>query len=234
MSVITSMPLRIGSITGFVHVLLALLFSSQLLAFSPARPKQHDVFSPNHRFVLDANPASKEQRIYASVDRSKELWSFTEELWQEQFYVADDGESVAVVYWCFSRVEGRPGPAARFVGRNGTLASYSTARLCPAPYTTTQVVGPIGDFWRRWLHRSWQEGPDLLLTTVDGHEYRFSLATGRIVGHRQVDPMPMNDGYVAWQNAKLVFALMVTAGCTCALWFFFRSRIRRCRLSTKL
>ncbi len=225
------MSLPVNSTACFANALLALLCSSELLAFSPARPKQHEVFSPNHRFVLDVNPASKEQRVYASGDRSKELWSLTEEVWQEQFYVADDGESVAIVYGCFTTVEPPVGLAVRFVGREGKRNSYSTEQLCLAPYTTTQVVGPIGDKWRRWLHRLWQQGPELLLTTVDGHEYRFSLATGRVVGHRLVDPMPMDEGYVAWQNTKLVFALLVTAGCTCALWFFIRRRIRRSRVN---
>ncbi len=217
-----------------VLLMLAMCCAGELQAFKPARTQQHDVFSPNRKFVLDVNPASKVQRVYASEDRSKELWSFTQEIWQETFYVADNGESVAVVYWCFCTVE-QAGPAVRIVAKNGTRFSYSTAQLCRVPYTTKQVIGPIGDFWRRWLHRSWQDGSDLVLSTVDGHEYRFSLATGRITGHRRVDPMSMDDGYVAWQNTKLVLALVVTAGCTCALWFFFRRRIRRHRrdLSTE-
>jgi len=211
-------------------LMLALLCAVELHAFKPVHPMQHDVFSPNHRFVLDVNPASNEQRLYASEDRSNALWSFTEDVWQETFYVADDGESVAVVYWCFCRVE-RTGPAVRIVGRKGTLFTYSTAQLCSAPYTTEQVVGPIGDFWRRWLHRSWQVGSALVLSTVDGHEYRFSLATGRIIEHRLVDPMPMNDGYVAWQNTKLVFAVLVSAAIAATIWFFRKRKLGRCRTS---
>lgn len=213
-----------------VLLTLAIFCAAELQAFSPVRPTQHDVYSPNRKFVLDTNPASRNQRVYALEDRSKELWSFTEEIWQEQFFVANDGESVAVVYWCYCRVE-RTGPAVRIVGRKGTLFTYSTAQLCSAPYTTEQVVGPIGDFWRRWLHRSWQVGSALVLSTVDGHEYRFSLATGRIIEHRLVDPMPMNDGYVAWQNTKLVFAVLVSAAIAATIWFFRKRKLGRCRTS---
>ncbi len=213
-----------------VFLMLAMFCAAELQAFKPARPKRHDVLSPNRKFVLDANPASKEQRVYTSKDRSKELWSFTEEIWQETFYVADDGESVAVVYWGYCRVE-HAGPAVRIVGIHGTLFSYSTTQLCRVPYTTEQVIGPVGDFWRRWLYRSWQEGSDLLLTTVDGHEYRFSLATGRVVGHRLVDPMPMNEGYIAWQNIKLVFAVLVSGAIAATLWFVRKRNLRRRRSS---
>jgi hypothetical protein len=169
-------------------MLVLLLTAAPAFATSYARPKRHDVLSPNGAFVLDVRPDTKVHTVYAFRDRSKPLWSFSCTVWHFPFLVSDDGRVVATVAWEHIPVQAIVGAkAVRFRNKDGEFRSHLLRDLCPDPPKTKEVGrGPIGDFWRTWYTKVQNDGDTFTIRTTCETEYRFRYADGELVGSRPV------------------------------------------------
>lgn len=130
---------------------LLLLLAGEALAYKPAPPTRHDVFSPNGKFVLDVNPISKRHTVYASDKRDQPLWAFERDVWQETHFLSNDGKALAVVMWQFVTLDSlADGICVEFWDRTGKVREHSFAELCPCPTRYYFESGPVGSFWRIW------------------------------------------------------------------------------------
>lgn len=165
---------------------LLLLIPVPASAFKPAPPERHDVFSPNRQFVLDVDPKTKTNTVYLVNDRKNPLWSFEGVIWLGPAFLADDGNSVAVISWEHVQVEGlREETCIRFRNKGGLLKSYTFGEICPNPRRQGWFErGPVGSFWRVWYSNAEQKGNLLRVATTDLYEYTFSLENGSIVATR--------------------------------------------------
>src|SRR5262249_17288360 len=76
----------------------------QATKYPPA--ERRDILFPNGRYVLDADPRSGLHAVYASADRTKPLWSFSDKhLFESPRFLANDGQCVAVLAWRFVPTE---------------------------------------------------------------------------------------------------------------------------------
>jgi hypothetical protein len=184
-------------------LLLLLLSTGPALGYRPANPVRHDVFSPNGAFVLDVDPAAKRLTVYAVGDRQTPLWSFSQDVWQEQHFLSDDGQSVAVVSWRFVQVdELSDGVCVEFWNRGGVFRSYTFDELCPHPGNFYLESGPVGDFWRKWYSDVEATGTQLRVRTTDEFEYVFALENGQITSRSRI-----NLPYWAWWLLPVVFVV---------------------------
>ncbi len=169
-----------------VLVLAAALAPSSAAGFSPARPERRDIFSANRLFVLDADPKTGVNTVYAADDRATPLWSFPGTVWLADALVSNDGTIVAVVGWSFVRDDDLPAEGAVvFRNRDGVFRSYSVSDLCPHPLRTRDIgPGPVGNFWRTWQTGAWSDGERLVVRTTGGLDYVFHLADGTVAVRR--------------------------------------------------
>src|SRR5262249_31165234 len=143
------------------------------------RPKRHDVYSPNRAYVLDVNPDTEEQKVYAAQDRTKALWSFSCRVWHGPFYLSNDGKVVAEVQWYYVDADALgTGNCIVFRSKAGPVKSYRFADLCPDPRRRGWLEGgPLRGRQCVWYARTSQEGDTVSVETTDLYEYTFSLAT---------------------------------------------------------
>jgi hypothetical protein len=163
-------------------LLLLLLPAGEAIAYSPARPTRHDVYSANGAFVLDVDPRAKRLSVYAANNRDKPLWSFDRAVWQETHLLSDDGKVVAVVAWRFVQVSETPdGVCIEFWNDLGMFKKYTFADVCPHPRRYWLEPGPVGSFWRTWYSEVEGDGAALRVRTTDEFEYVFAMDDGRIL-----------------------------------------------------
>jgi len=198
--------------------LLLLLFSAgPALAYKPASPVRHEVFSPNGEFVLDVDPAAERLTAYATGDRQTALWSFNRHVWQEQHFLSDDGQTVGLVTWRFVQVDELvDGVCVEFWNRTGRFREYTFSELCPNPSEFWEMC-PVGDFWRKWYTDVDSDGTTLRVWTTDEFKFVFALDDGRIVKKSRIG--------VPWWAWWLIPFLVLFA----AVVMFMRRRRRATR-----
>lgn len=165
------------------HSLLFLalfLLSPAAQATSYAAPERQVVASPKGAFVLDVQPEQERATLYAVQDRKTPLWSFSRSFWQERFFVADDGKTVAVLAWKHVRVFNLEDEALQFYSARGKLRAYRYSDLVAHP-AAQRGIGPIGPFWREWFDEVESDGKTLHLRTSGPSTYTFAMGTGDIV-----------------------------------------------------
>lgn len=213
--------------TGIYKLIFAglacIVGASVLHAFSPSEPAPHDVFSANGKFVLALDPKEESQPVFAVDNRTTPLWLVQSGLWQEEFYLSNDGTVVVEVSWEFTSTKAYESSAVRFHNADGVFQAYKYSELCPDPYTTIDVPGPVGDEWRRWLWVQSVEDGDLLVHTVDGHIHHFSMNTGERLRTARGDSMPTLNA--TWKKYFILLAGAALA-CIVALGIVFRGRRR--------
>jgi len=205
---------------------VAVILAGGLHAFSPARPKPQDVFSPNGKFVLALDPDRATQPVFAASDRSEALWVLAMQPWLGEYYLSDDAKVVAVVAWEFVKEENLAKDGITFYGPHGRILGFSIDQLCHDPYTTRQVIGPVGDFWRRWLWKERAEGGDVIVHTVDGNVLRFNVAEAKLVASGSGDSMPTE----SWIGPAFWPVLLVAMGLLGVVWVVVRRGRRIVRL----
>lgn len=163
-----------------------MLGSSSAQAFSPAKPRRHDVFSPNGAFVLDVDPGNETNTVYATADRSRPLWSFREHIWLAEVLVSNDGTVVAVLQWRYVREDDlREVGGIWFHNKGGIFKVHSVAELCPNPRRTSDVgPGPVGDFWRTWYTDVTNTGERFVLYTTGWYDYELRFSDGEVISKR--------------------------------------------------
>jgi hypothetical protein len=86
-------------------------------------------------------------------------------------------------------------------------------------------VGPVGDFWRCWLYKTYQEPDEIFVHTVDGFLHRFNISTGELIETMKAEAMPK---HVKWWWRTEFLAGAAAVLCTLigvAIW----QRVRRAR-----
>lgn len=198
---------------GLIGLLLACADAS---AYSPPWPKRHDVYSPNMAFVIDIDPVSEMNTVYAVDDRSHPIWSFPGSLYLCKVFLSNDGEVVAILGWKYVREQDIPNAGAiEFRNKDGVFKSYTLRELCPNPKRTQEVgPGPIGDFWRTWYSPVDSNGERFVMSTTDRYEYEFRFSDGQ-----------MTDRSSLWVNAMRdrleENALPLGLACLSGFWVLF-------------
>ena len=59
-------------------ILHLLIPAGEAVAYKPAPPQRHDVFSADGNFVLEVDPTAKRCTVFAVGKRDQPLWSFKE------------------------------------------------------------------------------------------------------------------------------------------------------------
>ena len=203
---------------------MAVACAQRAHATSYAPPTRRDVFSPNGMFVLDVNPEVSTQSVYRVEDKSKPIWTFEHGVSWQRFFLSNDGLVVCQVAWENVRIQQYDSPAVSFIGRGGSFQSYTYRELCPRPYTTEEDFGPIGDFWRVWLHRTAQAGSSVDVRTVDGNLYQFEITTGRMVSHVNVDWAPKRHWCGTSEDRCGIWEILIAV--VVILTVSFRRRVR--------
>jgi len=165
--------------TILVFALLACTLSAGAQATSYASPQRRDVMAPGGAFVLDVNPDKQQATVYKTHDRDRALWSFERSMWQEKYFLADDGQSVAVLAWKHVQVFDLDQEALQFFKAEGKFKTYAYDDLVVHP-SAPRGIGPIGPFWREWFDSASSDGKSLTLVSSGPSTYHFDLSTGEI------------------------------------------------------
>ena len=153
----------------------------EVYATSYASPREGDIYSANKKFVLHINPSTQKHNIYDVNDRNKVLWSFSKRIWQEPYFLADDGKSVLTTSWTHVKVEHIDKTVAIYLYTDkGLTNTHMLKDICSYPARTTR--GPIGSFWRTWYTSIKLIAKDTIeIKTTGMYHYQFSLKDGSII-----------------------------------------------------
>lgn len=197
-------------------LLLLLLPTSDALAFKPAPPKRHDVFSPNGKFVLDVDPNAKQISVFAADKRDQPLWSFKNWAWSGH-HLSNDGKVVAILHWEFVSVKDLDeGVCVTFLNEAGKLKEHRFADLCPHPRRLWMEPGPVGSFWRKWYTSASDAEDTLTVCTTDEYEYVFAMEDGHILERRRVG--------LPWWSAWAILVAALGGAAVLVVWRFRRAR----------
>lgn len=146
-------------------------------ATSYAPPKREEVLSANGEFLLVVHPESEVHEVKLMASPETTLWSFEHGVWHFPFFVANDGQTVAVLAWRHVQEKGlADGVRATFYGAGGEEVKIPFKDVYPNPPKTVNVgIGPIGDFWRTWYHDAWSDGETFTIETTGGGEAIFGF-----------------------------------------------------------
>ena len=175
----------------YIIFALTLLLASESFAFSPARPKKHDLFSENGKYVVDVDPEAKLFTVFAANNRGRPLWSFSRPVQFGSHFLSNDGNSIAIVHWRFVGVDFLDeGVCVEFWNETGKFVEYRFNKICPYPrqfwINVWLVDGPVGEDWRTWYTELELNGDTLRVRTTDEFEYSFSMLDGRIVDAKRI------------------------------------------------
>ena len=212
-----------GSLFTLVTLMLfCVLGAGSVGAYSVAKPRSTEVYSPNGQFVLTLDPEHEEQPVYAADDRATPIWTLKQSMWHQGFHLSSDGRVVAVVAWHYVQIDSYGGGAVRFFDANGPLRTHSFEDLCREPYTTDEIVGPVGEFWRCWLWKETATGNELVVHTVDGRIHHFDMNTGELLRTAAGPSMPRQFSWherylphlLVGATVGLVLLLCLRRGCS--------------------
>ena len=54
-------------------------------------PQARKIYSENNKFYIDLAPFSPTQHVYSSIDGVNPIWSFSENVWHNEYYISNDG-----------------------------------------------------------------------------------------------------------------------------------------------
>lgn len=139
-----------------------------------APPEKDEVFSLNGKFYVKIDPDSETHQVF-SIEDLEPIWEFQRKVWHEEYFIANDGQSVVLVAWPFVSEPNLDKPAIivyRADGKADNLAYNAVST--PRKYHPGEV-GPLGDRWRIWRKGAEVQKTDLVIEVEGGKAVRISL-----------------------------------------------------------
>jgi hypothetical protein len=155
-----------------VVVLVVLAGTARATSYAPPAPR--DETSANGAFVLHVDPERRTLVVRTAAGAPQ--WQLERDIGMEQFFVANDGKSIALVHWRFVMVEALDRPGVELMNATGTFAAFSVRELIAQP-PRIRGVGPIGGFWREWLRSAKLAGNRVAIATTGLYDYSIDLTT---------------------------------------------------------
>jgi hypothetical protein len=219
MSVTLGTPPRRTPTTNLIEktmwraIIVLVLLPSIGEATSFAKPKRHDVLSPNRQFVLDVNPLTHKHTVYSVTDRNTPLWSFIKPVSLEPLLLSNDGLVVVWLHWKFVGENTLANSnCIEFWNKDGLFRAHPFAELCSDPARTWMSGGgPLGLGWRTWYTKLDQDADAIVVRTTDLHEYTLLLPAGEVTDTRLVIGNIIYKPvlYVAFVSGAILLVLVV-------------------------
>ena len=175
------------TILAIASILLAIGFLTESKATSYAPPQDRVVESPNGKYALNINAKTNRHEIRKGTEI---LWSFERSIWQDEFYLSNDGQRVLWIAWEHVQVadgKGWRNRQADVEQQEEAVVVYSPdGVLLKKTFAEVSIPvkpvgpGPIGDFWRVWRGTKITQKDDVISIAVKGKNEEFTIDLSKI------------------------------------------------------
>jgi hypothetical protein len=164
---------------------IGLLTDARATSFS--QPEDRTVKSPNGEYQLDIHA---ESGLHDIRKDGKVLWSFTRQVWHDEFHLSNDGQRVLWVAWKHVQAagdkswmnrqaeDGHEAEAIAVYSPDGLILKKTFAEVSLPK--KREGPGPIGDFWRIWREGETKREGDAVSIPVTGKDEAFRIDLAKV------------------------------------------------------
>jgi hypothetical protein len=152
----------------FTFLTAFVLLLGSVRATSYFEPENYKVYSPNGLYFVSVNTINSQstiQSVFATSDPTVPLWTFSQGIQFDKIFIANDGMTAIYVAWRYVSKRYLRFPAVTIYRQNGQKLSYPYRTLSKPRKYRKRESGPIGEFWRVWLERTWQTDNGIMIVT---------------------------------------------------------------------
>lgn len=146
---------------------------SVAFATSYAPVQVRSILSANKEFELTITPKTGLHEIKTRQGQLK--WTFTRKVWQDDYFISNDGNKVIWVAWPYVKASNCNEPAVIIYSEHSSPTEWTyDAVSIPRIYKENEI-GPIGEFWRIWRGSASNQDGTIIIKTEGKEPMAISL-----------------------------------------------------------